>query len=100
MYVVKNRKYLIIVCSFISEQEFCNALDSSPPSSPPLEKPEVKKEVKPEVKQDKSSTDPTPVDDISAVEDILQLLKALYSISTSSAYDFGEDGRFDAVFCH
>ena len=45
--------------------------------------------------KDKSSTVPTPVavNDISAIEDILQLLKALYSISTSSAYDFG-DGEF------
>ena len=45
------------------------------------------------MKQDKTSTEPAPVDDISAVEDILQLLKVLNSISTSSAHDFGEDGE-------
>lgn len=45
--------------------------------------------------KDKSSTVPTPVavDDMSAIQDILQLLKVLYSVSTSSAYDFG-DGKF------
>lgn len=76
-------------------QEFCNTLDSSPPTSPALDKPEVKQEVKQEVTKDKSSTVSTPagVNDISTIEDILQLLKALYSISTSSAYDFG-DGKF------
>ena len=75
-------------------KEFCNTLDSSPPTSPPPDKPEVKQEVKQEVTKDKSSTAPTAagVNDISAIEDILQLLKALYSISTSSAYDFG-DGK-------
>ena len=86
-------KFLLIRCSFISCQEFCNNLDSSPPSSPPFEKPVLKQEVKQEVKQDKTSTEPAPVDDISAVEDILQLLKVLNSISTSSAHDFGEDGE-------
>lgn len=94
-------KFLLIRCSFISCQEFCNNLDSSPPSSPPFEKPVLKQEVKQEVKQDKTSTEPTPVDDISAVEDILQLLKVLNSISTSSAHDFGEDGEtkyFQLVF--
>ena len=75
-------------------KEFCNTLDSSPPTSPAPDKPEVKQEVKQEVTKDKSSTAPTPagVNDISAIEDILQLLKALHSISTSSAYDFG-DGK-------
>lgn len=94
-------KFLLIRCSFISCQEFCNNLDSSPPSSPPFEKPVLKQEVKQEVKQDKTSTEPAPVDDISAVEDILQLLKVLNSISTSSAHDFGEDGEtkyFQLVF--
>ena len=94
-------KFLLIRCSFISCQEFCNNLDSSPPSSPPFEKPLLKQEVKQEVKQDKTSTEPAPVDDISAVEDILQLLKVLNSISTSSAHDFGEDGEtkyFQLVF--
>ena len=86
-------KFLLILCSFLSCQEFCNNLDSSPPSSPPFEKPVLKQEVKQEVKQDKTSTEPAPVDDISAVEDILQLLKVLNSISTSSAHDFGEDGE-------
>lgn len=94
-------KFLLILCSFLSCQEFCNNLDSSPPSSPPFEKPVLKQEVKQEVKQDKTSTEPAPVDDISAVEDILQLLKVLNSISTSSAHDFGEDGEtkyFQLVF--
>ena len=41
--------------------------------------------------KDKSSTVSTPVavNDMSAIQDILQLLKVLYSVSTSSAYDFG-----------
>ena len=94
-------KFLLILCSFLYCQEFCNNLDSSPPSSPPFEKPVLKQEVKQEVKQDKTSTEPAPVDDISAVEDILQLLKVLNSISTSSAHDFGEDGEtkyFQLVF--
>ena len=91
--VTNSDFFLLIRCSFISCQEFCNNLDSSPPSSPPFEKPVLKQEVKQEVKQDKTSTEPAPVDDISAVEDILQLLKVLNSISTSSAHDFGEDGE-------
>lgn len=70
----------------------------SPPDSPrlDLEEPEVKQEVKPEVQQGKRSTGTTPVGvhDISTIEDILQLLKVLYSISTNSAYDFGEDGKY------
>ena len=80
-------------CLPFLQQEFCNTLDSSPPTSPGLDKPEVKQEIKPEVP--KSSTVPTPVagNDMSAVQDILQLLKVLYSVSTSSAYDFG-DGKF------
>ena len=82
-------------CLSFLQQEFCNTLDSSPPTSPGLDKPEVKQEVKPEVQKDKSSTVPTPVavNDMSAIQDILQLLKVLYSVSTSSAYDFG-DGKF------
>jgi len=82
-------------CLSFFQQEFCNTLDSSPPISPTPEQPEVKQEVKPEAPKDKTSTVPTPValNDMSAIQDILQLLKALYSISTSSAYDFG-DGRF------
>lgn len=36
---------------------------------------------------------PTVSTDISAIEDILQLLKVLYSISTTSAFDFGEGGK-------
>ena len=46
------------------------------------------------MQKDKSSTVPTPVavNDMSAIQDILQLLKVLYSVSTSSAYDFG-DGK-------
>lgn len=77
-------------------QEFCNSLDSSPPTSPPVEKPEAKQEGKPEeVKKDKSVSNSVPADatDISAIEDILQLLKVLYSISTTSAFHFGEGGK-------
>lgn len=48
-------------------------------------------------KKEKSAGDPVAVPtvstDISAVEDILQLLKVLYSISTTSAFDFGEGGK-------
>ena len=48
-------------------------------------------------KTEKSAGDPVAVPtvstDISAVEDILQLLKVLYSISTTSAFDFGEGGK-------
>lgn len=82
-------------CLSFLQQEFCNTLDSSPPTSPGLDKPEVEQEVKPEVQKDKSSTIPTPVavNDMSAIQDILQLLKVLYSVSTNSAYDFG-DGKF------
>lgn len=36
---------------------------------------------------------PTVSTDISAIEDLLQLLKVLYSISTTSAFDFGEGGK-------
>ena len=57
----------------------------------------MKQEVKQETaKKDKSATDsvPTGAADISAIEDILQLLRVLYGISTSSAYDFGEGGKF------
>ena len=81
-------------CLSFLQQEFCNTLDSSPPTSPGLDKPEVQQEVKPEAPKDKSSTVPTPVavNDMSAIQDILQLLKVLCSVSTSSAYDFG-DGK-------
>ena len=83
-------------------QEFCNTLESSPPTSPPLEKPEVTQEVKQETaKKDKSvteSTAPSVATDISAIEDILQLLNVLYGISTNSAYDFGEGGK-DSLQC-
>ena len=79
------------------QQEFCNTLESSPPTSPLHEKPEVKQEVKQETaKKEKSvteSTAPSVATDISAIEDILQLLKVLYGISTNSAYDFGEGGK-------
>ena len=48
-------------------------------------------------KKEKSAGNPVAVPtvstDISAVEDILQLLKVLYSISTTSAFDFGEGGK-------
>lgn len=86
---------MIHPCLSFLQQEFCNTLDSSPPISPTPDQPEVKQEVKPEVPKDKTSTVPTPgaVNDMSAIQDILQLLKVLYSISTSSAYDFG-DGKF------
>ena len=82
-------------CLSFLQQEFCNTLDSSPPISPTLDQPEVKQEVTPEVQKDKSSSVPTPVavNDMSAIQDILQLLKVLYSVSISSAYDFG-DGMF------
>lgn len=88
-------KLCFTLCFSFLQQEFCNTLDSSPPTSPGLDKPEVEQEVKPEVPKDKSSTVPTPVavNDMSAIQDILQLLKVLYSVSTSSAYDFG-DGKF------
>ena len=79
-------------------QEYCDSLDSTPPSSPPPEPPEGGQEVKQEAtKKEKSAGDPVAVPtvstDISAVEDILQLLKVLYSISTTSAFDFGEGGK-------
>lgn len=47
------------------------------------------------MKKTKSSSDSAPVGvtDTSAIEDILQLLKVLYGISTNSAYDFGEGGK-------
>ena len=73
-------------------------MDSSPPptSPTPIEKQEVKQEVKQDTakKPDKSITDSfaTDVTGISAIEDILQLLKVLYCLSTNSAYDFGEGG--------
>lgn len=72
-------------------------MDSSPPptSPAPIEKPEVEQEVKQDTaKKDQSITDSfaTNVTGISAIEDILQLLKVLYCLSTTSAYDFGERG--------
>ena len=72
-------------------------MDSSPPptSPAPIEKPEVKQEVKQDTaKKDQSITDSfaANVTGISAIEDILQLLKVLYCLSTTSAYDFGERG--------
>lgn len=73
-------------------------MDSSPPptSPAPIEKQEVKQEMKQDMakKPDKSITDSfaTDITGISAVEDILQLLKVLYCLSTNSAYDFGEGG--------
>lgn len=48
-------------------------------------------------KEEKSAGRPVAVStvstDISAIEDILQLLKVLYGISTTSAFDFGEGGK-------
>ncbi|XP_068683255.1 E3 ubiquitin-protein ligase HECTD1-like isoform X4 [Montipora foliosa] len=78
--------------------EFCDTLDPSLPTSPPAEDPEDTQEVKQEAtRKGKLASDPVPASasstDVSAVEDILRLLKVLYGISTNSAYGFGEGGN-------
>lgn len=58
----------------------------------------MKQETAKKEKDVTETTAPSVATDISAIEDILQLLKVLYGISTNSAYDFGEGGK-DSFQC-